>query len=301
MPTPSRGHGTRDGTARGLIALPCSPLAARRMLLLDGEQSRAIVGLFRRTRVFFTDQPRTQYDLNFTLLGIPVRVNPWFWLIAVLLGPIHEKPQFVLSWVAVVFVSILVHEMGHALVIRSFGMRPSILLYSFGGLAMYQPTRHIPTRQIVISLAGPAAGFLLAGLTIALFRLSGVGVGFVFGGPLGLSWKYYLIGDNVPSEMLLRVVDQLLYVNIWWGLVNLVPIWPLDGGQVCYNVLTELRVSDALSRALVVSMVLSGAIAIYSLAKLNEPWLALMFGYLAFNSFRMLQSVSGRGGYGGRW
>ncbi len=253
--------------------------------------------------MFMSDQPRTNADLNFRLLGIPVRVNPWFWLMAVLLGPLQAKPILMVMWVVVVFVSILVHEMGHALVIRGFGWWPSILLYSFGGLAMYQPTRQVPRKQIMISLAGPAAGFLLAFATLALARAAGYPFLFHFGAPYGITFlpdfEHMRIGANGYVVMF---VYQLLEVNIWWGLINLLPVWPLDGGHVCYELLNELRVPDALAKALMVSVVLAVAVAAYAAIRLSDIWLAMMFGYLAYNSFATLQSYQGRGGgYGGRW
>ena len=89
----------------------------------------------------------TPYDLNFSLLGVPIRVHPLFWLAALVLG-LNLNPHQLPIWIAVVFVSIVVHEMGHALMIRSFGWQPSIVLYTFGGLAMHQPTHHSAGKQI---------------------------------------------------------------------------------------------------------------------------------------------------------
>lgn len=257
--------------------------------------------------MLIADQPTTPYDLNFRVLGVPVRVHPLFWLISVILGPIHDEPKYVVMWVAVVFVSILVHEMGHALAIRSYGWRPSILLYSFGGLAMYQPTHHDPRKQILISLAGPLAGFALAGLTILLLSATGNTVRFSFGGPIGLKWTFIVRNLTGSNDNLLNLVDQLLQVNIFWGLLNLLPIWPLDGGHVCYEFLLELRVREALVKALWVSVTVAGAVAIYTVIRLGKDlshdfFIPLMFGYLAYSSFSLLQSYSGRGGgYGGRW
>lgn len=252
--------------------------------------------------MFMSDQPHTAYDLNFRVLGIPVRVNPWFWLMAALLGPLRDKPIYVLIWVIVVFVSILVHEMGHALVVRAFGWWPSILLYSFGGLAMYRPTRQVPRKQILISLAGPVAGFLLAGLTVFLARAAGYYVLIHIGKPYGIMFGLDRARTTGTSDSVLAVILFLLQVNIWWGLINLLPVWPLDGGHVCYELLTGLRVPDALVKALMVSVALAVLIAVYSVIRLNDIFLAMMFGYLAYNSFATLQSYQGRGGgYGGRW
>ena len=103
--------------------------------------------------------PATRYDLRFSALGVPVRVHPLFWLASIVFG-IQLPPRLVVIWVGVVFVSILIHELGHAMTIRAFGWYPLILLYTFGGLAIYQPTHRDPRKELLISLAGPAAGLL---------------------------------------------------------------------------------------------------------------------------------------------
>jgi len=263
----------------------------------------AALDLARRRIVLIGDRPSTPYDLNFSLLGVPVRVHPMFWLVSAILGPYSGPPKYELMWVAVVFVSIIVHEMGHALAIRSYGWRPTILLYSFGGLAIYQPTHQDPRKQIAISLAGPLAGFLLAALTILLARAMGYPIRFYFGEPMGLNFSFDFEKMRAqPNLDALMLIHQLLWVNIWWGAINLLPIWPLDGGHVCYEFLLELRVREAFVKALWVSVTLAGAVAMLALVRMHDFYLALMFGYLAYSSFELLQSYLGRGGgYGGRW
>ena len=62
---------------------------------------------------------RTQFDLNFSLWRIPVRVHPLFWLAGLLLGPRRADPPAIMIWMAAFFVGILCHELGHALVMRA--------------------------------------------------------------------------------------------------------------------------------------------------------------------------------------
>ena len=65
------------------------------------------------------EPPRTQWDLHFPLFGFPVRVHPFFWAVALLMG-FRSSPRLIdlLLWVAAVFLAILVHELGHAIVMR---------------------------------------------------------------------------------------------------------------------------------------------------------------------------------------
>jgi stage IV sporulation protein FB len=240
--------------------------------------------------------PPTQADLNFSLFGIPVRVHPLFWLAAVLLGGLNMTPKSLLIWVGVVFVSILVHEMGHALVIRQFGMWPRILLYTFGGLAVYDPIRRDPRRQMLISLAGPAAGFLLAGAVVLLLKANGHPVLIHFGPPFGLA----MLTAPFENELLTDVVDFLLFVNVWWGLMNLLPVYPLDGGQFLYALFESLHTREAMVKSLWVSIVTAGAVAIYAATRVQDLYLTILFAYLAISNFQTLQTLTGRGGYG-RW
>ena len=75
--------------------------------------------------------------MKFRLLGIPVEFHWTFLIVAALLGASQRDPNAVLIWVAVVIVSVLVHEFGHALAARFFKQSPRILLHSFGGLTQF--------------------------------------------------------------------------------------------------------------------------------------------------------------------
>jgi stage IV sporulation protein FB len=86
---------------------------------------------------------RTAYDLRFRFLGFPVRVHPYFWLLTILINGdslLRIGPEYLLMWVVVVFVSILIHELGHALAFRRYGADAEIILYAFGGLAVSYQT-----------------------------------------------------------------------------------------------------------------------------------------------------------------
>src|SRR5262245_8750995 len=80
----------------------------------------------------------TRYDLRFAVVGIPVRVHPLFWVMALILGSVSADLVQLLVWVVVVFVSILIHEMGHALTMRYYGQPAEVILYIGGGLAVPQ-------------------------------------------------------------------------------------------------------------------------------------------------------------------
>jgi Zn-dependent protease len=244
-----------------------------------------------------SEPQRTGADLNFSLLGIPVRVHPMFWLVSVLLSvnATEGNPRLILIWVATVFVSILVHEMGHALAIRWYGWRPWITLYGMGGLASHQPTYYRPQTQIVISLAGPGAGFLLAAVVLAALHALGHSVTLSFSPTTLVAWQ--IEGGFDPRQFYTWYgVYSLLQVNIFWGLINLLPIWPLDGGQIARDLLTLYSPRDSFRRALWLSIFTAGGLAFHALATLKDTYMALFFGYLAYMSYATLEAYSGRGG-----
>ncbi len=243
------------------------------------------------------EPPRTQADLNFSLLGIPVRVHPLFWVIALFLGyRIMSDAASVLIWFSAVFVGVLVHEMGHALTMRAYGYYPWITLYSFGGLASYdhrnasRSTGSGPLGQVLISLAGPAAGFLLAALLILGILAAGYGKGLIFnagGMPIP---RFYL-----PDSRLDDLLDQLLFVCIAWGVLNLLPIYPLDGGQVAREVLLQMDSRDGIRRSMQLSIFTAAAVAVFWLLQWGGLFVPLMFGYLAYSNFIALQAYRFRG------
>lgn len=219
----------------------------------------------------------TSFDLRFTLLGIPVRISGWFWLVGVILGysALKEGVEYLVVWLAVLFISILVHEFGHALTAQAFGYRPRVLLYHFGGLAMYEPdSRYTSSRSVLITMAGPMAGFILYGLT----QLFIIGV-------------YPQIAGSLSRHSLGLLNDalfQLSFINLFWGLVNLLPVLPLDGGRISQEICLKLNPRYGLLYAARVGVV-AGGIAAACLFWLNQPYAALMFVSLVASNYSMMQ------------
>jgi Zn-dependent protease len=242
--------------------------------------------------VFLLEPETTQFDLRFKLFRTWVRVHPMFWLLSAALGWgwMREGIGWLLLWVGCVFLSILVHEFGHILAGQAFGRPGYIVLYSFGGLAIgdFQVPRR--WQRIVISLSGPAAGFVLLGVVwfIKNHLLTQVDQQF---------WK------QRPTLALGVFTGYLMlwWINLVWGIVNLLPIWPLDGGHVSREIFSALFPGNGLRLSLGLSFVLAGLGALYILLTLYNPDLphfglgsginALFLGLLALQSFQLLQHV----------
>ncbi|HAV77354.1 MAG TPA: hypothetical protein DCX53_08375 [Anaerolineae bacterium] len=243
----------------------------------------------------FQSPPPTRFDLNFSLFEIPVRVHPMFWFLAALLG--FGSGQ-VLIWVFVVFFSILIHEMGHALAFRRYGQDSHIVLHFAGGLTIpeslrwgggYASVSLSANQQIFISLAGPFAGFVLAGLVVGGVIFSGgeIAVNLLFGIIPIPQLTFLPFGNNAVQVLIV----MLLWVNVFWGLINLLPVFPLDGGQVARNFLIQLDPLDGARKSLWLSTITGGVVAVAAFVLLGSFYMAFLFGLLAFQSY---QALSGR-------
>ncbi|MBK9210066.1 MAG: site-2 protease family protein [Anaerolineales bacterium] len=83
---------------------------------------------------------------------------------------------------------------------------------------------------------------------------------------------------------------SLLWVNIFWGFINLMPVYPLDGGQVTRHILIQTDPLNGLRTSLGVSVIAGAAAAIGGLLFLGSTYMAILFGFLAFQSFQAMQS-----------
>ncbi len=127
--------------------------------------------------MFFGSPQPTPFDLHWRMFGIDVRVHPFFWLTAVLLGWswVDVGLVYLLLWILCVFVSVLIHEMGHVLMGRVFGSDGYILLYSFGGLAFNSNNVRHRWQRVCVSFAGPLAQFVLFGAVLAFAIVAAAG------------------------------------------------------------------------------------------------------------------------------
>jgi Zn-dependent protease len=244
----------------------------------------------------FQVPPPTRYDLRFNLAGFPVRVHPLFWLIALLLGAGSGDPLQILIWVLAVFVSILIHELGHALAFRRYGLSSQIILHFGGGLTVPESTlwgsrwANValgPNEQIFISAAGPGTGFLFAAVIIGGVLLVG---GSIFTTRL-LGFLPLPIFASIPfgGQILGAFVTSLLWVNIFWGLINLMPVYPLDGGNIARYILLQVDPVNGVRKSLWVSVIAGGLIALIAFFLLHSVYMAILFGFLAFQSYQSLQ------------
>lgn len=212
--------------------------------------------MHRRARVIMLS------GVEFRLFGIPVAITGGFWLTAFLLGLLNAGPSGatarLLPSVLVVLVAILVHELGHALVASVFGARPMIVLHGMGGTTRLEQGKLSRWRSVLVSLAGPFAGFVVGGLSVAA--------------------RHTL---TVDGELLRFTLGYLEFCTIGWGILNLMPVLPLDGGLVMRDALGPSR----LRIALWLSAFFGAGLCVLALSQ-KWLWLVFLFGFGAYQSVR---------------
>jgi len=250
----------------------------------------------------------TPLDLRFNLFRFPVRIHPFFWIISLIMGSNQELLQLILIWVVAIFISILVHELGHAFAFRYFGTESHIVLHGYGGLCIpdagftrwdYRNRDHTPREQIIISAAGPAAGFLLAAVVVGIVYILAATQGITYPVWPHFGWPYLLMWVPNPEFVFWTgfypyvFIHDLLFINIFWGLVNLLPVLPLDGGQIAKSLFDIADHDNPTRSAQQVSVVVGIVVAVWAISQ-QSIYIALMFGMLAYQNYAAQQS----GGYG---
>lgn len=155
-----------------------------------------------------------------------------------------ENPAESVLGVLCIFFSVLIHELGHAVVIRRFGYPSEIVLYVLGG---YATSSHFPfQRAIAVSLAGPVAGLAFA-------------AGIYVSGRV-IFWE-----SLVQFPQLQYIFSMLMFGGLMVNLLNLIPVLPLDGGQVMAACLRQYgpRRSNRAELALKVSIATAAAVCLW--------------------------------------
>jgi stage IV sporulation protein FB len=180
-----------------------------------------------------------------------------------------EAPLRVASWAIAVFVSILWHELGHAVLQRKFGQQTEIELNGFGGLAKGSGSLLSRTRSIIVSAGGPVAGLALGG---AIYGLS----------------KLLIANGLLPQSTFLAIfIHDMLWINIGWSLINLAPVLPLDGGRILESINGPQKMRETLKVCIGAGIAMIFIGMYFSLA-----YMPMIFAFLTMQNFQALQSIN---------
>ena len=234
-------------------------------------------------------QPTTN-DISFKFFGFPTTIQPFFWLIAAIitainLGGINNDMSiwFIKLFIgtAGVLLSILVHELGHALTFRYVFQTPcTIVLHGFGGFAV--PLQHYSRgygfmgamANGFLSFSGPLAGFVLAFVMIVFLTMIPA-------------------NETLASNLLIFFLNWTALISIFWGIFNLLPVYPMDGGHISREFFLFFFPRRGIEFSLIVSMVTAALLAVAALQS-EKLVIAFLFAYFAYQNYQEMSFGSFR-------
>ncbi len=203
---------------------------------------------------------------------IPITIHPIFWMLTFGLGWMSTNQNIILTlmWVFVATISIIVHEFGHALTAKAFGHRVEIELAGFGGATHHRGGRINSFKEFLIVLNGPLAGFLLFFLSASIL---------------------YTYGRSIPY-FFAELLQISVWINLYWSIFNLLPVYPMDGGQIMRIILEAIFGIRGVRFSLMVSLVLGATLALFFLWT-QQIYMAALFFFLGYESYKALSSIAG--------
>ena len=162
------------------------------------------------------------------------------------------------------FISILVHELGHALTIRKYGLPTEITLHGFGGYATFPPGRLNRTQSFLVTAAGPGLQIVLALLLFVIVRFIPI----------------------PPTSLLKLLFANLILVSIFWAVLNCIPVYPLDGGQMMAAILGPRREH----LVYLISIFVAVFIGLTFFIVYRQPLLPIFMALFAWQNWQMHQN-----------
>lgn len=191
---------------------------------------------------------------------IPVIIHPFFWIFAAILGWLASGTLMgMLIWVGIIFFSVLFHEYGHALTAVMFKQEARIQLIALGGVTSFDGPKLKFWQQFIITFNGPLFGFFIFLAATGLLQL-----------------------DLNPVAY--RILKATQVANLFWTVVNLLPVLPLDGGQLLRIVLEASFGVKGFKAALLIGAIIAISISMYFFM-IQAYLIGAFFFLFAFQSF----------------
>jgi stage IV sporulation protein FB len=205
--------------------------------------------------------------IRFSIFGIPVQIQPWFWITLAIIGGggtanSREAVLRLALFMLAGLISILVHELGHALTGRAFGARSEITLEAFGGAATFAGARFTRPQHFLVTAAGPAAQILLGGAVYLLIPIL-----------------------SIANSNICYFGLTLTLISFVWAVINLLPVLPLDGGQLVNALLGPQRIKNTLWITIVTAII--AALLIYQWS--GSIIFPLFLGLFAWQAWQALK------------
>ncbi|MES2122779.1 MAG: M50 family metallopeptidase [Chlamydiota bacterium] len=203
---------------------------------------------------------------------IPISIYPTFWLFAGIIGfLISHSLLGAFLWIAIILVSVLIHEFGHASTAVLFGQNPRIELVALGGLTYHDGQKLKLWKQFLIVFNGPLFGLGLYFIADALLRIPS-------------------LSQGLPGYMLTMTRE----INLFWTLVNLLPVMPLDGGQLLRIILEAIFGVKGFKYAVIAGIVVGAGISLFFFFSQNFLIGALffLFAFQSYDTYRRTRHLS---------
>lgn len=213
--------------------------------------------------------------MRFSLFGIPIRVKPGFLVLSVAIGLVNVtnpllaplRVQLFIGILLATFLGVLIHELGHAVEARRAGANPDVNLTFFGGLTRFQ-ARRSHFRNLWISSAGIVYQLTAAGIVYASYRW----------GPLPSNDLPAVFQE--PDVLLLAVLLQtFVLLNVFFAVINLIPVGGLDGGAIIEHFLRGVKVKYAAAIMFVFYSLVGLGVLIWAITY-REWWILAVAVYL---------------------
>lgn len=164
------------------------------------------------------------------------------------------------------FTCVVLHELGHSLTARRYGVQvPRILLMPIGGMAEFDRIPRRPRAELLITIAGPAVNFVVAAALLPAV------------------WTDLWSEIAVPAYGHQQLLIELAAANVVMGTFNLLPVFPMDGGRILRALLaTRIDYLRATYWAALVGKILAAVFALVAAFYLHLPVLAVLFAFIFF-------------------
>lgn len=222
----------------------------------------------------------------FKMLGVDVFLNVTWFLIFFLFftwsGTNVELFLTELATVIIIFGTVLLHEFGHVLAARKYGVSTDrVVLNVLGGVAFINPEGHkklSPKQHMWVYFSGPLVNIILGLISLAIL------VGYMI-----------MIPGLTEVDIPLKLMAVSCLVNLVMVIFNLLPIFPMDGGGILRNLLEHFKVKKSLLYSARISQVL--CVALFYVAVLNGAWImgaiSILFFFYAIAELKKDKSEDG--------